>query len=109
MDENKRDNCDVCGAGPAGRCGSCGMYRNYFGHKVLRWVLGIIIISWIFSIGVKFGELKVMIEQNSPYGHNFMMRVSPPILYSGQAIEGNAGNMMYSQTVPAGTVKVVNQ
>ncbi|TSC70897.1 MAG: hypothetical protein CEO12_22 [Parcubacteria group bacterium Gr01-1014_46] len=65
MVENKNV-CEVCGSGD-GRCGQCGNMCGYRGNHLLRWILGIIIITWVFSIGMKFGEMKTYLEQ-SGYG-----------------------------------------
>ncbi len=113
MSENKNMNaCQVCGAGADGYCGSCGMRSNYFGNHILRWILGIIIISWVFSIGMKMGELKAALEASSPYGfQNHMMYRTYP---AGGVIQD--GNVTFSTSaavpammtgVKAGTVQVI--
>ena len=67
-DVRKQQACQVCGADGAGSsCGGCGMNRCAFGHHVVKWVLGILIISWVFSIGMKFGEVKAFLEMNGFY------------------------------------------
>lgn len=110
MQENK-NNCQVCGAGEGGYCGSCGMSRNYFGNHILRWILGIIIISWVFSIGMKIGELKAMIE-TSRFGNNMMFRTAPTMGWSTAGTMMQDGNVTFTQAVPAtgvkgGTIQVI--
>lgn len=120
MTENNHNKvCDVCGSGD-GRCGMCGNMCGFSGRHILRWILGIIIITWVFCIGMKMGELKAYLEQSgSGYGHRYMMyRNSPvPMPMMGGATWGSAGGdeVYFSQVVPAsvtvssGAVKAVRQ
>ncbi|MFZ2621273.1 MAG: hypothetical protein WAX85_03160 [Minisyncoccia bacterium] len=95
MEANHNKNaCEVCGSG-YGRCGTCGHACGFGGGHILRWILGIIIISWVFSIGMKVGELKSELGGSSGYGYRNMM-------YRGQADwVGAGGPMMFTQTIPA--------
>lgn len=106
MQENNNQNCQVCGSGN-GRCGRCGNMCGFNGHHILRWVLGILIITWVFCIGVRFGEFKASFENGSSYGYRYG-RVMPMM---GGAW-GNAEDTIYfSQAVPAtqttGAVKII--
>lgn len=50
-----------CMAGKCdGECQHCGGNCHWCGgkHRIIRWVLGILILLFIFLVGVKFGELK---------------------------------------------------
>ncbi len=52
---------------------------GYRGNNLLRWLLGVIIITWIFTIGMKFGELKSSLDR-SGYGYGMgghMYRAMP--------------------------------
>ena len=95
MEDKKMDKnyCEVCGSGMDGRCGRCGHYCGFRGGHILRWVLGIIIIVWIFSIGVKFGELKAYLE-GGEYGYPHMRYNVMPMMY------GNGG--YFESSAPAG-------
>ena len=96
--------CEVCGTNN-GRCGRCGNMCGFGRYHILRWVLGIVIISWIFCIGVKFGEFKASIE-GSGYGYGYNhMRISPMM---GGATWSNADDTVYfTQSVPAtGAVQI---
>jgi hypothetical protein len=105
MDDNKKNDyyCGVCGSGPNGKCGVCGMGRGYFGHSILRWILGIIIISWIFCIGMKIGEWKTEVEFGSSSYHVYRYGAMP-MMYGAQG--GQSGNVFFSsaEAVPATTV-----
>lgn len=72
---NNQNVCGVCGSGN-GRCGKCGNMCGFGGNHLLRWFLGIIIITWVFSIGVRFGEIKSQMNSYYGYGHRSM-----PIMY----------------------------
>lgn len=79
---NNRNNvCEVCGSGN-GRCGSCGNMCGLGGYGLVRWILGILIITWVFSIGMKFGEMKGALEGNG-YGKHMYFR--------GQMMNGATG------------------
>jgi len=107
MEGNNHNQCQVCGSGN-GRCGSCGNMCGFGRHHLLRWFLGILIITWIFSIGMKFGEIKAQLNS---YGYGNHYRAMPMM---GGAW-GNTDAVYYTQsaqTVPAmmtGSVKVIKQ
>jgi hypothetical protein len=76
MSENMKHNerCEVCGSG-YGRCGMCGNVCGVGGYGIIRWILGILIIAWVFSIGMKMGELKGYLESSGyGYGHKQYMK-----------------------------------
>ena len=97
---NHNQACEVCGFGRDSRCGRCGHYCGFGGRHILRWILGILIISWIFAIGMRFGELKEALEANDPYyGH--MRYKSMPMMYGSDS--EYSGNVLYTKGVPAPT------
>ncbi len=104
MSENMKSNvCNTCGC-ENGRCGDCGHYCGFRGGSIIRWVLGILVIVWVFSIGMRFGEIKSYLEM-SGFGNSHMQyRTFPgPMQMQGWSTEG--GNQVYfSQAVPATTV-----
>lgn len=75
MSENKNNVCDTCGSG-YGKCGQCGNMCGFGGGYIVRWILGILIIVWIFSIGMRFGELKANLEE-SGYGRGYKNKMMP--------------------------------
>lgn len=87
MEENNKQHshtntCDMCGRN-GNMCYGCNRFH------ILRWILGIIIITWIFSAGVKFGELKAALGGDRyEYSRNMMY----------------GDNMMYGRVLPAATV-----
>lgn len=109
MQDNNQNVCEVCGSGN-GRCGKCGNMCGFGGNHILRWILGIIIITWIFSIGMRFGELKAQLDQSYQYGHRAM-----PMMYSaGQTWPAGDGNVTFTTSaipaagmMKAGTVQVI--
>lgn len=62
---------------------SCGMgcdcsCHHHHGYRVLRWILGIVILFFVFAIGVKVGEFITQIRYlvgsgNFGYGYHTMM------------------------------------
>lgn len=108
MVENK-NTCDVCGSGN-GRCGECGNMCGWRGNNLLRWLLGIIIITWIFSLGMRFGEVKAYMEQNG-YGNNHMYYRSGVMPMMGGASYGAGDFTVSTLAAPAmmttGAVKVM--
>lgn len=87
MDEMKKDMGMGMNHGAACSCGSCGMMgRNMCGmcggrrFWALRWLLGLVILAIVFTLGVKIGEFKGYFESGfggSYYGqmsHHGMMR-----------------------------------
>ena len=106
MDGNNQNVCGVCGSGN-GRCGKCGNMCGFNGNHILRWVLGIIIITWIFSIGMRIGELKASL--NSSYGYGYHTRMMP-MMGGAQWGEGNV--TFTTSAVPAvqsGTIQVIKK
>lgn len=100
---SEKNMCDVCGSGD-GRCGQCGNMCGYRGNNLLRWLLGIIIITWIFSIGMKFGEMKAYYEQ-AGYGYGMgghMYRAMPMMGGAEYTV-----STMAAPTVKAGTVQLI--
>lgn len=97
----EKNMCEVCGSGD-GRCGECGNMCGYRGNNLLRWLLGIIIITWIFTIGMKFGELKAQMD-----GGNHMYFRSMGVPVSGSAMMNNADFTISTQAMPAGKVQVI--
>ncbi len=79
--------CNSCGA--CGMCGNnmgcCGWHGRHMRHSVLRWILGLIILGIVFSVGMKIGEFKGQIEAGW-YG-GMMSR--------GVMEYGGSPNMMY--------------
>lgn len=105
---NNQNRCDVCGSG-CGHCGKCGNMCGFGGRHLLRWFLGIIIITWVFSIGMKMGEIKA--ELGNSYSHGYGRTM--PMMHGGY--NSGAGNMMYtvdttqfgSTGVKSGTVQII--
>jgi hypothetical protein len=71
MEEQKKDQINhgaMCGAW----CG-CG-HR----HLILRWILGLVILVFVFSFGMRLGEIKAAFEYGGygsmGYSHRSMMR-----------------------------------
>ncbi len=114
MEGNNQNRCDVCGSG-YGHCGKCGNMCGFGGRHMLRWILGIIIITWIFCIGMKVGELKASLDQSYfGYGHSRVM----PMMYGAQGAtwSGDQGNVMFTTSsapasmmtgVKSGTIQVI--
>ncbi len=116
MEGNNNNMCDVCGSGN-GRCGKCGHNCGFGRGHILRWILGIIIITWVFCIGMKMGEIKAYLEASGyGYSNHYKYRVMP--MMGGASFSG-ADQVYFSQAVPttgavptmmsAGTVKVIKQ
>lgn len=73
--------CEVCGSSN-GYCNECGHMCGWRGNNILRWILGILIITWVFCIGMKFGQLTVFLDQ-AGYGrgnHMFFKASSMPMM-----------------------------
>ena len=103
------DMCQVCGSG-YGRCGRCGNMCGFGGHHILRWIIGILIITWVFCIGAKFGEFKSALRNSGVYGYRDT-RIMPMM---GSAGWNDANDTVYfTQGVPAGattgTVQVIKK
>lgn len=74
--------CEVCKSHHGTDC--CGPYHYPF--RILRWVLGLLIIFIVFSVGVKIGEFKGSIEGDWGYGYGhrgMMIRYGQPNMYYG--------------------------
>lgn len=106
MEDKNRNVCDVCGSGMDGRCGKCGHACGFGGRHILRWILGIIIIFWVFSIGMKIGEFKSALEGNSPYYYSHIRYGGMPMMYGSGFFDGSS-DVIFTQSMPsAGTVTV---
>ncbi len=97
--------CETCGND--GRCYTCGMGTRD-NHYYVRWILGILIISWIFCIGMKAGELKYALERGGMFYSTFqspgqMMYGSTRVMSSQPA----SGNMMFTTSGAGGEVNTV--
>lgn len=108
MQDNQNNRCDVCGSGN-GRCGQCGNMCGWRGNSLLRWLLGIIIITWIFSLGMKFGEVKAYLEQSGMGNHMYYRSGVMPMM--GATGLSEAGTFTVSSIaapamVKAGTVQI---
>lgn len=101
---NNQNKCDVCGSG-YGNCGRCGNMCGLGGRHLLRWILGIIIITWVFSIGMRIGQLTAFV--GGDYGMHGYGRTMP-MMYGWQ---GGSGNVLYTQGTPAesGTVQIIKK
>jgi hypothetical protein len=95
----EKNMCEVCGSGD-GRCGNCGNMCGYGRNNLLRWLLGIIIITWVFSIGMKFGEIKGAMERGGyGYGMGGHMKVMPMM--------GGASYSVSTMSAPVDTTESV--
>lgn len=54
-----------------GMCGQCGMYMGH--HGILRIVLGLLILGFVFWAGFKLGEFKALIVSGDSYGFGSRM------------------------------------
>ena len=95
---NNQNACDVCGSNN-GRCGKCGNMCGYGRNHMLRWILGIIIITWVFCIGMRFGQITAYLDQSGYYGHSYR---AMPMMYGAQSSGWSGGNVMFTtEAVPA--------
>lgn len=66
-------------------CDNCGgrncCHPRHRPYHILRWLLGIIIIFMVFSIGMSIGEFKGAVGRD--YGYGRMMRGYPQMYYGG--------------------------
>lgn len=85
---------------------SCGMGCNcschcHSGHRLLRWVLGLFILFFVFAVGVKIGEfimqIRYLVGSNS-YGDGYHM------MMHNQGYMGAGAPT--TTTLPAGTTPV---
>lgn len=107
--ENK-NTCQVCGNGEY--CGACGTKSNYMLNNVLRWILAIVVISWVFCAGMMFGELKARVDFSSPYGsgNHMFLRGAPAMGWTSVSSAGTAGeNVTFtaSSAMPATAIKAI--
>ena len=116
MEGNNNNMCDVCGSGN-GRCGKCGHSCGFGRGHIIRWILGILIITWVFCIGMKIGEIKAYLEASGyGYSNHYKYRVMPMM---GGATWNSGSDTVYfseatSQVVPTmmgatGGIKVIKQ
>lgn len=89
MEHCKKSECGLCEGGMAMVCGS-GNCGGHYGLLLLRWFLGLVILLMVFTLGVKVGFYKGVIEtagygDDAGYGwHSRMMggyRYSRPMMY----------------------------
>lgn len=76
-DSGTCNGCKNCGMG----C-NCGGMHGYHGHPVLRVLLALVVLTFVFAAGIKLGELKA--ELGLGYEHHDMMME-------------RGGNYMYSE------------
>ncbi len=106
MSDNNQNTCQVCGSGN-GRCGSCGNMCGFGRNHILRWILGIIIITWIFSIGMKFGELKAQLD-GSGYGYGYKQMRAMPMMGGASWDQNTVFFSEAGTAIPtSGSVKVI--
>lgn len=107
MSERENNMCEVCGSG-AGKCGRCGNMCGFGGNHILRWVLGILIIVWVFSIGMKFGEIKAYLDQ-AGYGRgNHMYYRAMPMMGGGAGWQTGTNEVYFTQAVPTAPAVTVS-
>lgn len=110
MSENNNQNmCNVCGSGD-GRCGRCGNMCGFGKHHIIRWILGVLIITWVFCIGMEMGEVKAYLEQ-AGYGHGYRNARVMPMMggYQDEVYfsQGVAVPTTAATGVKGGTVQVI--
>lgn len=110
MVEKNMNVCEVCGSGN-GYCRECGHMCGWRGNNILRWVLGILIITWVFSLGMKFGQMSAYLEQYGySHGGNMYYR-SMPMMNAGWTGVGPTNFTVSTQALPVnaetGVVKVI--
>jgi hypothetical protein len=75
MDQPNNNNSNM-NHGQGCKCGVCngGYYTNghRMGFTLLRWLLGIIVILMVFSLGMSIGEFKGEIMGGGMYGRDMM-------------------------------------
>ncbi len=78
---------------PLAECGGCQCncgckcgHQNYYGSApITRWILGLIVVVMIFSLGLQVGEMKGWIEHSSDYPGRQWSRT--PTLMMGPALD----------------------
>jgi hypothetical protein len=99
MNENmSKEQVSQNGQMPSGMCPMCGHGMCHH-HRFfwLRWLLGIVILALVFSVGIKVGEFKGEFGNGhfgSRGGYNMMYRQGSPMMRT------------YNQVQPWGTVQV---
>ena len=109
--QNRNNVCEVCGSGN-GRCNNCGHMCGFGSRHILRWVLGILIISWVFCIGMKIGELKSELMGGgyySGYGNHMIRYGAMPMMYGTAGAYDDSNVTFTTSSVPSGTVKIIKQ
>ena len=81
----------TCACGPGCTCG-CG---HYYAHRIIWWVVGIVILGIVFCIGVKAGEFRD--ELRGMFG-GYYGRGGYPVMHQYQ---GGYGNYDGGAPVPA--------
>ncbi len=67
--------------------GCCG---RGFAYHCARWALAVIIVVIVFCIGIKVGEVKVLLENGYGFqSHHYRMEYAQPMMYD----EGSYGMM----------------
>lgn len=74
--EHKQDcECPMCVCPMHKNC-ICHKYNGGYGYGVVRWILGILILVFIFSCGMWFGRMSVILRSSGYYGNGYhMMRM----------------------------------
>jgi hypothetical protein len=92
MDQPNNNNMNKGGMNHGQGC-TCGMCGGYYtnGHRMgitlLRWLLGIIVILMVFSLGVSIGEFKgEVMGGGMMYRHNMMYGNEMPMMVTGSAV-----------------------
>ncbi len=80
----------ACGAGCNCGCGHSSV------HRVIWWVAGIIILIFVFALGVKAGEFRD--ELHAAFGNSYYHNHS---MMQDQGEYGGGGAMPMSQSMPA--------
>lgn len=89
MTEHNKVMCEVCGTG-RDRCVNCGSSYGLSGTSIARWILGIIIITWVFSIGMKIGEVKGALDVYGYSGQKYYRSMPMMTGPSGTYLMGGA-------------------
>ena len=105
MEENKKEQTECCGNICEGKwCKKwCGMGK---GCPIFRWILGVIILIAVFSLGIKVGEFKSSIYG---YGGGFgwrMHRGVYPMMFYGY---NNDGDDFNSRGIMGGCIQYPQQ
>lgn len=71
-DRRQEERRGMCSEGNRGCQNMCGMLCGGR-HTMVRWILGIIILAFVFGAGIKLGEFKERVR-GSGYGYGMMNR-----------------------------------